>query len=90
MEAKSIKTGESPTIADRCVKNEWRWAWIEETGRDGKQIGTWRQKVAEHDSCCFTRVLEKACVEPLFHPVFLPTSEHISGTKIVHKKRPVY
>ena len=37
-----MKPGEDALLIDNGLTNKWRWAWIEETGKDGQPF----------DSCC--------------------------------------
>lgn len=51
MFARLLKPGEDTAIIERGVKNKWCWAWIEESGADGKPFGTWCHKLREPGAC---------------------------------------
>lgn len=36
-----MKSGEDTLLIDKGLKNKWRWAWVEEIGKDGKPFGSW-------------------------------------------------
>ena len=38
-------------LVDKGLKNKWRWAWIEEVGKDGKPFGSWCKKLGEAGTC---------------------------------------
>ena len=49
-----INSGEDVTTLDKGLKNKWRWAWLEETGRDGKPFSSWCKKLGEAGACFCT------------------------------------
>ena len=40
MESKFMNPGEDALLVDKGLKNKWRWAWIEEIGKDSKPFGS--------------------------------------------------
>ena len=37
--------GSDVSDIDKTQKNKWRWAWLTETGNDGKPYGSWCKKI---------------------------------------------
>lgn len=41
MDAQLLKVGSDVSAIDKTVRNEWRWAWLNETGENGKPFSLW-------------------------------------------------
>ena len=54
MESKFMNPGEDALLVDKGLKNKWRWAWIEEIGKDSKPFGSWCKKLREAGACFCT------------------------------------
>ena len=42
-----MNPGEDALLVDKGLKNKWRWAWVEEKGKDSKPFGSWCKKLSE-------------------------------------------
>src|SRR4029434_9442581 len=54
MESKFMNRGGADLLVDKRLKNKWRWAWIEEIGKDSKPFGSWCMKLREGGACFCT------------------------------------
>ena len=77
MESK-FKPGEDALLIDNGLTNKWRWAWIEEMGKDCKPFGSSCKKLRAADACsctlCSRKLIYATSVgEVLPHPESEPT-----------------
>src|SRR4029434_5277089 len=67
MESKFMNPGADALLVDKGLKNKWRWAWIEEIGKDSKTFGSWCNYEVKRSRCLLLHfVLEKdtICNDP--------------------------
>ena len=49
-----MKPGEDVLLIDKGLTNKWRWAWIEEIGKDSKPFGSSCKKLRAAGACSCT------------------------------------
>ena len=49
-----MNPGEDALLVDKGLKKKWRWAWVEEIGKDSKHFGSSCKKLRESGACFYT------------------------------------
>ena len=47
-----MKPGEDALLNDKGLTNKWRWAWIEEIGKDDKSFGSLCKRLRAAGAFC--------------------------------------
>ena len=74
MESKFMKPGEDALLIDNGLTNKWRWAWIEEMGKDGKLFGSLCKKLKA--AACSCTLCSRKLIYATSSKKVLPRQKH--------------